>query len=154
MNRRAFLRQSLLTGTGLGLAGIGALEAAASPAVPSLGLHLLHTNDMHSRIDPFPMDGGRNAGKGGMTRLAALVDSYRKSEEALLLLDAGDFFQGTPYFNVYRGELELKLMSRMGYDASTLGNHEFDNGLEGSTSSSSMQNSIFCAQITTSRAPY
>lgn len=94
-------------------------------------LTILHTNDVHSRIDPFPMDGSRNQGLAGVARRSALIKKIRKEEQNVLLLDAGDIFQGTPYFNFYGGELELKLMSQMGYDASTLGNHDFDNGLEG-----------------------
>lgn len=92
---------------------------------------ILHTNDMHSRIDPFPNDGGRNAGKGGMARRAQLINEIRQQEEHVLLLDAGDIFQGTPYFNLFGGELEFKLMSQMKYDAATLGNHDFDNGIKG-----------------------
>lgn len=94
-------------------------------------ISILHTNDMHSRIEPFPNDGGRWANQGGMTKLASLVSNVRTKEENVLLLDAGDVFQGTPYFNFFGGELEFKLMSKMGYNASTLGNHEFDNGLAG-----------------------
>lgn len=94
-------------------------------------ISILHTNDMHSRIEPFPNDGGRWANQGGMTRLASLVSKVRNEEENVLLLDAGDVFQGTPYFNFYGGKLEFKLMSQMGYDASIFGNHEFDNGLKG-----------------------
>ena len=94
-------------------------------------ISILHTNDMHSRIEPFPKDGGRWANQGGMTKLASLVSKVRTEQENLLLLDAGDVFQGTPYFNFFGGELEFKLMSKMGYNASTLGNHEFDNGLFG-----------------------
>lgn len=92
---------------------------------------ILHTNDVHSRIDPFPMDGSRNQGLGGVARRSSLIKKIRAEEKNVLLLDAGDIFQGTPYFNYYGGELELKLMSQMGYDASTIGNHDFDNGLEG-----------------------
>jgi 5'-nucleotidase len=84
---------------------------------------------MHSHIHPFTS--GRNKGLGGMAQRAALIKQIRKQEEHVLLLDAGDIFQGTPYFNVYGGELEFKLMSEMKYDAVTLGNHDFDNGLEG-----------------------
>ncbi|WP_422355847.1 bifunctional metallophosphatase/5'-nucleotidase [Roseivirga pacifica] len=92
-------------------------------------LTILHTNDMHSHIDPF--DEGRNKGLGGMAARAGAIDKIRAAEENVLLLDVGDVFQGTPYFNMFSGELELKLMSQMGYDATTIGNHEFDNGLDG-----------------------
>src|SRR5690606_10424170 len=91
----------------------------------------LHTNDMHSRIEPFPMDGGKYQGLGGVARRAALVESIRSTQRNVLLLDAGDIVQGTPYFNLFGGKPELELMSRMKYDAATLGNHEFDNGPDG-----------------------
>jgi 5'-nucleotidase len=68
---------------------------------------------------------------GGVARRAALIESIRMEEENVLLLDAGDIFQGTPYFNYYGGELEFKLMSMMHYDAATMGNHDFDNGIDG-----------------------
>lgn len=129
MQRREFLKRGTLAGIGLGLSS--SLWASESEFTHAKKLTILHTNDMHSRIEPFPNDGSRNANQGGMTKLASLINKVRKEEENILLLDSGDFFQGTPYFNLYGGELELKLMSQMGYDASTLGNHEFDNGLEG-----------------------
>lgn len=119
-------------------------KTAASTALLSLGLSMssftssnvkhitiLHTNDVHSHIDPFPADDPRNANMGGVSRRAALIDVIRKENPNVLLLDAGDIFQGTPYFNYYGGELEFKLMSMMKYDASTIGNHDFDNGLDG-----------------------
>lgn len=119
-------------------------KTAASSALLSLGLSLssfetaktkqltvLHTNDVHSYIDPFPADHPRNANMGGVARRASLIETIRKENPNVLLLDAGDIFQGTPYFNYYGGELEFKLMSMMKYDASTIGNHDFDNGLQG-----------------------
>ena len=119
-------------------------KTAASSALLSLGLSLssfdtaktkqltvLHTNDVHSYIDPFPADHPRNANMGGVARRAALIETIRKENPNVLLLDAGDIFQGTPYFNYYGGELEFKLMSMMKYDASAIGNHDFDNGLQG-----------------------
>lgn len=119
-------------------------KTAASTAMLSLGLSLssfkaaqvtkitiLHTNDVHSHIDPFPADDPRNANMGGVARRASLIENIRKEDTNVLLLDAGDIFQGTPYFNYYGGELEFKLMSMMQYDASTIGNHDFDNGIEG-----------------------
>jgi 5'-nucleotidase len=93
-------------------------------------LVILHTNDVHSRLDPFPMDGSRNQGMGGVEARAALIASIRQQHEHVLLLDAGDIFQGTPYFNVFKGEPEMKAMAMMGYDACTMGNHDFDAGLE------------------------
>ena len=91
---------------------------------------ILHTNDVHSRLEPFAMDGTRNAGLGGIVRRAELISQIRAQEEHVLLLDAGDIFQGTPYFNIYKGEPEIKAMSRMEYDAAIMGNHDFDAGLE------------------------
>jgi len=93
-------------------------------------LTILHTNDVHSRIEPFPMDGGKNQGRGGIAKRAALINKIRQEEANVLLLDAGDMFQGTPYFNYFEGELEMKLMSKMGYDAGTIGNHDFDAGID------------------------
>lgn len=94
-------------------------------------LTVLHTNDQHSRIEPFDSSYSRNPNQGGFARRATLIQQIRNQEKNVLLLDAGDIFQGTPYFNFYGGELEFKLMSMMGYDAATMGNHDFDNGLEG-----------------------
>ncbi len=90
---------------------------------------ILHTNDTHSHIEPI--SGGRDNGKGGVARRAALINKVRAENQNTILLDCGDIFQGTPYFNFYGGELEIKLMSMMGYDAATLGNHDFDNGIDG-----------------------
>ena len=94
-------------------------------------LTILHTNDQHSRIEPFDATYTRNPNQGGFARRAALIQKIRSQESNVLLLDSGDTFQGTPYFNFFGGELEFKLMSMMGYDASTMGNHDFDNGLAG-----------------------
>ena len=123
-NRRHFIKQS-----GLGAIGLSLLPQLTFGNNKDIKLTVLHTNDMHSHIHPFTS--GRNKGLGGMAQRAALIKQIRKQEEHVLLLDAGDVFQGTPYFNVYGGELEFKLMSEMKYDAVTLGNHDFDNGLEG-----------------------
>jgi 5'-nucleotidase len=84
---------------------------------------------MHSHIEPFKS--GKYKGLGGMAQRASIISEIRKKEKNVLLLDAGDIFQGTPYFNYYGGELEFKLMSKMNYDAATLGNHDFDNGIDG-----------------------
>ncbi|MDP2889906.1 MAG: metallophosphatase [Bacteroidota bacterium] len=92
-------------------------------------LTVMHTNDMHYHIDPFDDSHAEYGGRGGMVRLASLVSKCRAENPNLLLLDAGDMFQGTPYFNYFKGDLILKLMSQIGYDAGTIGNHEFDNGL-------------------------
>ena len=94
-------------------------------------LTILHTNDQHSRIEPFDVSYTKNPNQGGFARRASLVNKIRSEEKNVLLLDSGDIFQGTPYFNFFGGELEFRLMSMMKYDASTMGNHDFDNGLEG-----------------------
>ena len=93
-------------------------------------LVILHTNDTHSQIEP--MRTGRNEGLGGVDRRLQFIDSVRAhyGKKKVLLLDAGDYNQGTPYFTVAKGDLELELMNALGYDVATLGNHEFDNGLE------------------------
>lgn len=123
-------RRKFLTNTAV-IAG-GMLTGAAIPAEEEDAprLTILHTNDVHSRLEPFPMDAGKNAGLGGVAARAALIDSIRLQEEQVLLLDAGDIFQGTPYFNLYKGEPEIKAMTKMGYDAGTMGNHDFDAGME------------------------
>lgn len=94
-------------------------------------LTILHTNDQHSRIEPFDASFTHNPNQGGFARRASLIQQIRNQENNVLLLDSGDIFQGTPYFNFFGGELEFKLMSMMKYDASTMGNHDFDNGLNG-----------------------
>ncbi|MEY4629579.1 MAG: hypothetical protein RLZZ595_1905 [Bacteroidota bacterium] len=125
MNRRKFIVDSSLAAGAMLVGG----EANGSQAAGSR-LTILHTNDVHSRLDPFPMDGSRNAGHGGVAARAALINKIRQEEEHVLLLDAGDIFQGTPYFNIFKGEPELKAMQMMGYDAVIMGNHDFDAGLE------------------------
>lgn len=126
MDRRIFVKN-----TSLALAGLSLGNELLALSPKEIKLVLLHTNDVHSRIEPIPEDGSRNAGLGGVARRKTLIDSIRKENENVLLLDAGDAFQGTPYFNFFGGELEFKLMSKLGYDAVTLGNHDFDNGIEG-----------------------
>lgn len=126
--RRKFLRN------GLSLAALTAVPGWAKAFEAETGvktLTILHTNDWHSRIDPFPDNDPKYPGQGGAARRAALIDSIRAEQDNVLLLDAGDIFQGTPYFNFYAGEPEFKLMSAMGYEAVTLGNHDFDNGIDG-----------------------
>lgn len=124
INRRKFLKE---TGSALVLASLFP-EMATAAAEKSITI--LHTNDVHSRLEPFPMDGSRNQGLGGVARRAHLIEQIRKSVDQVLLLDAGDIFQGTPYFNLYKGEPEIKAMSMMGYDAATMGNHDFDAGID------------------------
>lgn len=129
MKRREFIintaaTSSLLTMGGLSLSSFSSIENTKK-------LTILHTNDVHSHIDPFPEDDPRNPNQGGAARRAVIIENIRKEEPNVLLLDAGDIFQGTPYFNYYGGELEFKLMSMMQYDLATLGNHDFDNGIDG-----------------------
>ena len=128
INRRKFIK----TGGIIAASTVLSLDSLAALANgDARQLTILHTNDVHSRIEPFPMDGSRNQGLGGVARRSALIRKIRSEEKNVLLLDAGDIFQGTPYFNLYGGELEIKLMSDMGYDAATMGNHDFDNGVNG-----------------------
>ncbi|MBS1549870.1 MAG: metallophosphatase [Bacteroidetes bacterium] len=133
MKRKDFLQ--LLGGASLATSllpnGLMAQSVLASPKLGPQKLTILHTNDQHSRIEPFDASYTRNPNQGGFARRASLIQQIRSQENNVLLLDSGDIFQGTPYFNFYGGELEFKLMSMMQYDASTMGNHDFDNGLEG-----------------------
>ncbi|MFM2358581.1 MAG: hypothetical protein RLY16_574 [Bacteroidota bacterium] len=127
-NRRSFLRNAALTAGGMLVSQSLLAEIMQEEAAKRL--IILHTNDVHSRIEPFPMDGGRNQGLGGVAARAAIIDQIRATGEQVLLLDAGDIFQGTPFFNIYKGEPEMKAMAAMGYDAVTMGNHDFDAGLD------------------------
>ena len=94
-------------------------------------VYILHTSDTHSRIEPIdPQAADPNAGQGGIVRRSTLVKAFRQEHPGTLLLDCGDFSQGTPYYNMFQGELEVRAMNLMGYDAATIGNHEFDFGLD------------------------
>jgi len=93
-------------------------------------LVILHTNDTHSRIEPMPLTDKYNPGMGGVVNRKAVIDSIRAVEKNVLLLDIGDFVQGTPYFNLFKGRVEAKAMDLMKYDVGTIGNHEFDYGLD------------------------
>lgn len=128
MFRRSFLKNLGVAGTYLSIGGLP-VDLLREPEFFSLTI--LHTNDVHSRVDPFPMDGSRRQGLGGAAKRASLIDQIRSEQEQLLLFDSGDIFQGTPYFNFFGGELEFKLMSQMKYDAATIGNHDFDAGMDG-----------------------
>jgi 5'-nucleotidase len=124
IHRRNFIR----------MGGLGALGIWSTPWISQskkeFTLSILHTNDWHSRIDPFPNSDPKFPGQGGASKRAYLIKNIRATADEVLLLDAGDIIQGTPYFNYYGGEPEIKLMNAMKYDAATLGNHDFDNGLE------------------------
>jgi 5'-nucleotidase len=126
MIRRSFIKKAM---TGSVFLGAGSFPMAAFNEPEILKLTILHTNDQHSRIEPF--ESGRLKGLGGAARRATLLENIRKVEQNVLLLDSGDIFQGTPYFNYFGGELEFKLMSKMKYDATTIGNHDFDAGMDG-----------------------
>jgi 5'-nucleotidase len=127
-NRRDFIRSVAGAGS---LLGIGVLSSAFQiEEEENIKVVILHTNDVHSHIDPFPDNDPKYPGLGGVERRAALINKIRATEKNVLLLDAGDIFQGTPYFNMYAGEIEMKLMTKMGYDASAIGNHDFDLGIE------------------------
>jgi 5'-nucleotidase len=127
-NRRKFLQQSALAAGAVLTSNSLFAEMWADDEARKLTI--LHTNDVHSRLEPFPMDGGKNQGLGGVAARAELINTIRATEQQILLLDAGDIFQGTPFFNLYKGEPEMKAMAAMGYEAVTMGNHDFDAGLE------------------------
>ncbi len=94
-------------------------------------LYVMHSSDTHSRIDPLDDNPAvRNAGMGGAARRVAVVHRFRAEHPNALVLDCGDISQGTPYYNMYKGELEVRIMNLAGYDAMTIGNHEFDFGLD------------------------
>jgi 5'-nucleotidase len=127
-SRRDFIKSSASV---IGLAVLANSPFSALAKSDAVKITILHTNDWHSRVEPFGKESGQNAGLGGAVSRAALIKKIRSEEQHVLLIDAGDIFQGTPYFNFYEGELEYKLMSAMGYDVVTFGNHDFDNGIEG-----------------------
>ncbi|MBL1281033.1 MAG: metallophosphatase [Fluviicola sp.] len=129
MKRRTFVRNSVVVSGGLLVAP--SILAQSSKKNKTEKLTILHTNDTHSNIDPFPENHSKYPGKGGVARRYELIQKVRAEEEHVLLLDAGDIFQGTPYFNKFGGVLEMKLMTELGYDVATMGNHDFDGGLEG-----------------------
>lgn len=125
MERRIFIQQT----------GVIAGAALVAPSLMSAQkktqrLVILHTNDTHSNIDPFPANHPKFPNMGGVVRRANAIKQVREAEKNVLLLDAGDIFQGTPYFNKYEGVLEMKSMAAMNYDVVTLGNHDFDLGME------------------------
>lgn len=133
MKRREFIQK---TAAGTALAGLGLSLSSFDSAAKIVSkspkhLTILHTNDVHSYIEPFPANHPKNPNMGGVARRSTLIEQIRRENPNVLLLDAGDIFQGTPYFNYFGGELEFKLMSMMRYDLATLGNHDFDNGIDG-----------------------
>jgi 5'-nucleotidase len=131
LSRRKFIKQALLSGFGLASLNLIPYSLFANKKNKHTKITILHTNDVHSHIEPFPNNDPKYPGLGGAARRASLIQQIRNEEENVLLLDAGDVFQGTPYFNMYEGEIDFKLMSLMQYDAATIGNHDFDNGIDG-----------------------
>ncbi len=128
MKRRKFIQGAFLSATAIAINPQVALAGFDKKKFPKLVI--LHTNDMHSHLEPFADNDPKYPGKGGMARRASLIEEIRKEDAEVLLFDCGDIFQGTPYFNYFLGEPEIKLMNQMKYDAATIGNHDFDGGLE------------------------
>ena len=128
MQRRKFLQNTIATGS---LIGLGGLPLTSCNANKETTISILHTNDVHSHIEVFPDKHAKYPNIGGVARRASLIEAVRFENPNTLLFDAGDIFQGTPYFNYFGGELEFKMMSKLGYDAATIGNHDFDNGVSG-----------------------
>jgi 5'-nucleotidase len=127
LDRRDFMVKSSTFGLGLALSPSLIQQAKRDYR----SITILHTNDTHSQIDPFPDNHKYHAQKGGVVNRAKMVEKIRQEAPNALLLDAGDVFQGTPYFNRFHGHLEMQVMQTMGYDAMTMGNHDFDIGIEG-----------------------
>lgn len=125
MNRKTFIKNSIYGSAAVGLA-LNNFSCSSHKNIT-----ILHTNDVHSHVEPFSKDHSEFPNKGGFERRATLISEIRRQNPNTLLFDAGDIFQGTPYFNFYGGEIEFKLMSMLGYDAITIGNHDFDNGMDG-----------------------
>lgn len=128
MKRRNFI-QNIVLGTGTLL--VSPSLFSQENLKKKKRLVILHTNDTHSTIEPFPSKHSKFPNMGGISKRHTILQKIRSEEDHVLLLDAGDIFQGTPYFNAFNGELEMKLMSLLQYDAATMGNHDFDIGLEG-----------------------
>ena len=127
MKRRRFIKNSIYGSFGGGLL----LNSLSCKRKSFKKITILHTNDVHSHIEPFPKDHSKFPNIGGFEKRSTLISNIRQKNPNTLLFDAGDVFQGTPYFNFYGGELEFKLMSMLKYDAMTIGNHDFDNGIDG-----------------------
>ena len=128
MKRRNFIKNSLYSS--LILSG-GPITFNSCIDSIEKKITILHTNDVHSHIEPFSSSHSKFPNKGGVARRSTIIESIRNQNPNTLLFDAGDIFQGTPYFNFYGGEVEFKLMSMLNYDAATIGNHDFDNGIDG-----------------------
>ena len=125
MKRRNFIIQTsaatALTVTGLGLSSFTSSKTKR--------ITILHTNDTHSHLDTFSSTDAKYPNQGGAAKRATIFNKIKNENPNTLIFDAGDMFQGTPYFNYYGGELEVKIMNMLQYNAATIGNHEFDNGV-------------------------
>jgi 5'-nucleotidase len=131
MKRRSFVQKGILL-TGATIIAPSLMAQTSNEKKKKVKqLTILHTNDTHSTIEPFPANHSKFPGKGGVVNRFNLIQKIRSEEGNVLLLDAGDIFQGTPYFNMFGGVLEMKAMTKMGYDAATMGNHDFDGGMDG-----------------------
>lgn len=132
MNKQAMMKNMMKGGAVRTLLAVLLAVAPACAALAQRQLVVLHTNDTHSCVMPL----GSNladtmlAGRGGFVRRVALVDDERKKNPDLLLFDSGDFSQGSPYYTLFKGDVEVGLMNLMKYDAATIGNHEFDFGMD------------------------
>ena len=124
MNRRKFIYNSSIAS--LSVVGLNSCNILDK----NVKISILHTNDVHSQIEPFPFNHNIYPDRGGFAKRANIFKGLMKINPNTLIFDAGDIFQGTPYFNFFQGELELNLMKKMGYNAATIGNHEFDAGLD------------------------
>ena len=124
MNRRKFIYNSSIAS--LSVVGLNSCNILDE----NVKISILHTNDVHSQIEPFPSNHNIYPDRGGFAKRANIFNGLMKLNPNTLIFDAGDIFQGTPYFNFFQGELELNLMKKMGYNAATIGNHEFDAGLD------------------------
>jgi 5'-nucleotidase len=127
MNRRDFVQKGGIVFGAFLVSG----NVFASAEKRARKITILHTNDTHSNIDSFPSNHAKFPNQGGVAKRFELFQKIKSEEENVIILDAGDIFQGTPYFNMFGGVLEMKLMSELGYDAATIGNHDFDGGMDG-----------------------
>lgn len=125
MKRRDFIIQTSAA-TAITLSGFG---LSSFSSAKTKRITILHTNDTHSHLDTFPQTDAKFPNQGGAAKRATIFNKIKNENPHTLILDAGDMFQGTPYFNYYGGELEIKVMNMLQYDAGTIGNHEFDNGI-------------------------
>lgn len=129
ISRKEFLKKSAALAAGSVLPAWLNRFSAINPGSPDLTI--LYTNDTHARLDPFPENSLEFSGLGGIARRSFLVNKIRNEVENVLLLDAGDVFQGTSWFDLYGGSVDFELMTEMKYDAMAVGNHEFDRGPDG-----------------------